>query len=273
MRWLGVLLMSTCGLAGSQLPPKCQQAVDAECAQDCYPNVRERPCDGPMIGLHDASSKQKGWKCYSPSTLDTKHEKYVGGTCYCSRDSQISSAMAGTPDCPAFAQPPKPIFNGSVPVFYPGLGGSKCFRIPTIIKTSLGTLLAFAELRGDTCSDDGTHALVLRRSSDGGGTWGPMLTVRKGTPPCAGCPAAISNPNPVEVTLGGSNAKAVLLHYDTMNNPTAAQHGLDYQIWSFGQLPCSAIATYPCFCVLSVLSDTAPPRPPHRNVAPPQTMA
>ena len=98
MRWLGVLLMSTCGLAGSQLPPKCQQAVDAECAQDCYPNVRERPCDGPMIGLHDASSKQKGWKCYSPSTLDTKHEKYVGGTCYCSRDSQISSAMAGTPD-------------------------------------------------------------------------------------------------------------------------------------------------------------------------------
>jgi hypothetical protein len=91
-----------------------------------------------------------------------------------------------------------PVFPGSVPVFYGGLNGSKCYRIPTIIKTSKGTLLAFSENRVTDCGDNGPHhALVLRRSSDDGATWGPMSTVVEGTTPCPGCPAAISNPNPV----------------------------------------------------------------------------
>ena len=86
------------------------------------------------------------------------------------------------------------------PVFYPGLGGSKCFRIPSIIQTSQGTLLAFSENRVSDCGDNGAHHdLVARRSSDQGKTWGDMITVRKGTVPCKNCPAAISNPNPVEV--------------------------------------------------------------------------
>merc|ERR1712032_1727377 len=46
-----------------------------------------------------------------------------------------------------------------------------------------------------------------------------------------GCPAAISNPNPVEVLLE-NGSRAVLLHYDTMNNPSLKKHGLDMQIWS-----------------------------------------
>jgi len=59
-------------------------------------------------------------------------------------------------------------------------------------------------------------------------------------------PAAISNvnPNPVEVGLSllhivlsskvtrPDGSKAILLHYDTMNNPGTNHHGLDMQIWS-----------------------------------------
>lgn len=82
------------------------------------------------------------------------------------------------------------------------------------------------------CGDNGKlHDLVLRRSTDNGQTWGPMLLVRKGTVPCSGCPAAVSNPNPVEVTFP-DGSKKVLLHFDTMNNPSLARHGLDMQMWS-----------------------------------------
>lgn len=127
---------------------------------------------------------------------------------------------------------PEPVCPGCTSVFYAGLNGSKCFRIPTIIKTAGGTLLAFAENRETDCGDNGAHhTLVVRRSHDDGASWGPMITVVKGEVPCPGCPAAISNPNPVEVLLADGK-RAVLLHYDTMNNPSAARHGLDMQLWS-----------------------------------------
>lgn len=119
-----------------------------------------------------------------------------------------------------------------VPVFFTGLAGSLCYRIPAIIRTHRGTLLAFAEDRGISCGDDGPdHALVLRRSTDDGATWGPLIVVARGESPCDGCPAAISNPNPVEVQLADGSS-AVLLHYDTLNNPRPTAHGLDMQIWS-----------------------------------------
>ena len=131
------------------------------------------------------------------------------------------------------ASPPKPNCEGCVPVFYGGLNGSVCFRIPTIIRsTSTGALLAFAENRISDCGDNGKqHDLVLRRSEDLGKTWGPLINVRKGSVPCPGCPAAISNPNPVEVFLK-NGTRRLLLHFDTMNNPGPSKHGLDMQMWS-----------------------------------------
>jgi sialidase-1 len=114
-------------------------------------------------------------------------------------------------------------------VFYSGLEDSKCFRIPSIIKTQKGTLLAFAENRITGCSDNNEHHIVLRRSKDDGKTWGALITVVKAKdPPCKGCPKALSNPNPVEVTLK-NGSKAILLHYDTLNNPDSSHHGVDMQ--------------------------------------------
>src|SRR3954464_14358055 len=58
--------------------------------------------------------------------------------------------------------------------------GYFCFRIPAIVTSKDGTLLAFAEGRKDNCGDAGDIDLVLKRSTDGGRTWGPLQVVNEG---------------------------------------------------------------------------------------------
>jgi sialidase-1 len=62
-------------------------------------------------------------------------------------------------------------------VFVAGRDGYHTFRIPAVVATSKGTLLAFAEGRKAGRGDAGDIDLVLRRSSDGGATWGPLQVV------------------------------------------------------------------------------------------------
>ncbi|MFI9168611.1 exo-alpha-sialidase [Streptomyces lincolnensis] len=58
--------------------------------------------------------------------------------------------------------------------------GYACFRIPAIVRTGAGTLLAFAEGRVLTCGDAADIDIVLKRSTDGGRTWGPLQVVDEG---------------------------------------------------------------------------------------------
>ena len=62
-------------------------------------------------------------------------------------------------------------------VFVSGKDGYHTYRIPALLTTPRGTLLAFCEGRKTSRSDHGDIDLVLRRSSDGGKTWGPMTVV------------------------------------------------------------------------------------------------
>lgn len=59
----------------------------------------------------------------------------------------------------------------AIPLFENGQGAYACYRIPAIIKSSDGSLLAFAEGRTNNCADFGDVDILLRRSSDGGATW------------------------------------------------------------------------------------------------------
>lgn len=63
------------------------------------------------------------------------------------------------------------------PVYGQGTDGYACFRIPAIVRSEKGTLLAFAEGRKRDCADTGDIDLVLRRSTDGGQTWGALQVV------------------------------------------------------------------------------------------------
>lgn len=64
-----------------------------------------------------------------------------------------------------------------------------CFRIPAIVKSNEGTLLAFAEGRRGNCSDEDDIDLVLRRSEDGGKTRSSLITVWDDGPNTCGDPA------------------------------------------------------------------------------------
>ena len=65
-----------------------------------------------------------------------------------------------------------------VDVFVNGQDGYPAFRIPALIATKRGTLLAFAEGRA-SLRDHAENDIVLKRSRDGGKTWGPLQLVHE----------------------------------------------------------------------------------------------
>jgi len=64
-----------------------------------------------------------------------------------------------------------------VDLFTEGDNGFHSYRIPSLVVTPKGTILAFAEARKANKSDFGHIETVLRRSSDGGKSWTPIQVV------------------------------------------------------------------------------------------------
>ena len=64
-------------------------------------------------------------------------------------------------------------------VFVSGRDGYHTYRIPAIVVTKQGTVLAFCEGRKTSRSDHGDVDLILRRSADGGRTWSPTQLVSR----------------------------------------------------------------------------------------------
>lgn len=90
-------------------------------------------------------------------------------------------------------------------VFPPGLNGISRYRIPGIIVTTNGTVIAYAEARKNDSADWGEIEVHLRRSTDGGRTWHPAKQIAHRGPRLEG--------NPRKKT-GGE-------HEQTVNNPVA----------------------------------------------------
>ncbi|MFF4571662.1 exo-alpha-sialidase [Streptomyces sp. NPDC001410] len=94
---------------------------------------------------------------------------------------------------PAHAQPAagSPEFEQQVLFKASQDPGYACFRIPAIVRTTDGTLLAFAEGRVLNCGDAADIDLVVKRSTDGGRTWGPLQVVNEGAGDTHGNPAPV----------------------------------------------------------------------------------
>ena len=100
-------------------------------------------------------------------------------------------------------------------VFVGGAGGHAVYRIPSIIRTTSGRLLAFAEARGSQ-SDNGSNDVVVRNSDDAGTTWGAMRTVLDEPG------RSLNNPCAVNLT-SGPHAGRVLLMFQSY--PTGKGEG------------------------------------------------
>jgi sialidase-1 len=105
--------------------------------------------------------------------------------------SLAPAALAASP--PAFRP---------VTVYQPGERGYNVFRIPALLRTRKGTLLAFAEGR-PARGDSGDIDLVMKRSRDGGRTWGPVQLV------CSLDADTAGNPCPVEERRSGRIVLAI----------------------------------------------------------------
>ncbi|MFF8673576.1 exo-alpha-sialidase [Streptomyces sp. NPDC015242] len=111
--------------------------------------------------------------------------------------STLTAALAAAallaPTAPAEAGPAtaSPEFEQQVLFKASQDPGYACFRIPAIVRTTTGTLLAFAEGRVLNCGDAADIDIVLKRSTDGGRTWGPLQVVNEGAGDTHGNPAPL----------------------------------------------------------------------------------
>lgn len=76
-------------------------------------------------------------------------------------------------------------------VFVAGENGYHTYRIPAIVQSRAGTLLAFCEARRDGRGDTGQIDLVLKRSTDHGATWSAMQVVGTADAFTTGNPAPV----------------------------------------------------------------------------------
>ncbi|NOY82413.1 MAG: exo-alpha-sialidase [Kiritimatiellaeota bacterium] len=104
-------------------------------------------------------------------------------------------------------------------VFINGRDGYPVYRIPAVVTTKKGVLLAFCEGRA-AMNDHAQNDIVLKRSTDGGRTWGPLQVVAEDGRNCLNDPCAVVLPDTGRVLLvyerfpEGAHSNKVVAGYD-----------------------------------------------------------
>ena len=95
-----------------------------------------------------------------------------------------------------FSELPNPDF-----VFKSGEGGYACFRIPSIIQTNNGTLLAFAEGREGNCRDNYDVDIVMKKSFTNGKTWSSLQLIWEDSSNTCSYPVPVIDRNSGRIVL------------------------------------------------------------------------
>ncbi len=138
-----------------------------------------------------------------------------------------------------------------------GKEGYACYRCPTLAVSAKGTALAFCEGRVNSHKDEDDMDVVLKRSTDGGRTWGPLqVLANDGRNPCKNqCPVVLPSGRILLVWLWNkwiptekdrTTREVFVMHTDddgaTWSKPrniTASVYGPDWG-W-YGTGPCHGI--------------------------------
>jgi len=112
--------------------------------------------------------------------------------------------------------------TSSVP-YVSGDGGYDTYRIPATVTTDRGTVLAFAEGRHNDAGDTGNIDVVLRRSTDGGCTWGPLSVVAAGDGDTRGNPAPVVDPRTGAIVLVTSYNSGAVTEGQIMRGEVTAE--------------------------------------------------
>jgi sialidase-1 len=100
----------------------------------------------------------------------------------------LGNLLAGIPNAGHGSPAVQPEF---VEVFRSGADGYHTYRIPALIVTRNGTVLAFCEGRKNSRSDTGDIDLLVKRSTDGGRTWSAQRRVWSDAQNTCGNPAPV----------------------------------------------------------------------------------
>jgi sialidase-1 len=122
--------------------------------------------------------------------------------------------FAGLPKGAKISAPPAPPFRTEV--YVSGRDDYFAYRIPSLLATPKSTLLAFAEGRKTSLADLGNNDMVLKRSTDGGETWGPLQIIYDEGESTIGNPTPVIDRDTGRIWLVfGREAKQVLvMHSD-----------------------------------------------------------
>ena len=88
-----------------------------------------------------------------------------------------------------------------IDVFRSGEGGYHTYRIPALLQTKKGTLLAFCEGRRNGAGDSGDIDLLVKRSKDNGKTWSPAHVIADFGEDTIGNPAPVVDRKTGEIWL------------------------------------------------------------------------
>lgn len=108
------------------------------------------------------------------------------------------------------------VASQAVTVFSEKTDGYAAFRIPALLVAADGSVLAFCEGRVGGLSDSGNIDLVMKRSRDGGRTWGELKVIADDGPNTMGNPCPVVDRStgriwlPITRNLGVDNEREIL---------------------------------------------------------------